>query len=152
MAKVYGIQATKRLVNIPSDKTKSNEQHGELRCSYDIYTIPGNLSVGDIVTFGKIPKGSRVVDFWLKSSNLGTTGAGNFGWAASADAAEAGNASGFLAAVVVSTAATTSAIGTQVNVVGLGKEFLGECDVQFVVTTATTAAGTLEGCVSYVVT
>lgn len=152
MAKYYGVQATKRLVNLPSDKTKANEQHGDQRISYDIYTIPGNLAVGDVITFGKLPKGARVTDFWLKNSNLGTTGAGNFGWAASADLAEAGNASGFLAAVSVATAAATSNISTQANVVGLGKEFQGECDVQFVVTTATTAAGTLEACVSYVVT
>ena len=152
MAKFYGVQATKRLVNLPSDKTKSNEQHGDLRVSYDLYTIPGNLGVGDIITFGKLPKGARVVDFWLKASNLGATGAGNFGWAASADAVEAGNVSGFLAAVVVSAAATTSTIGTQPNVAGLGKEFLAECDVQFVATAVTTAAGTMQACISYVVT
>jgi len=109
------------------------------------------LSIADTVKLAKLPKGARVVDWFLYSASLGTTGIFNFGWAASTDATEAADADGF--------AATLDAGGQAVNhralggVVGLNKKFEAAVDVQIAFTEATNGASAdaLKGYIAYVI-
>jgi len=151
MATLYGSNATRRLVNNPPDKVDAGVQHGRVRVSYDTYTAAGALSNGDVIRMGYLPKGARVVGYWLKSNDLGTTGTCKVGYEASADAAEAADDDAFFASVDLNAAAITLDQGDQENMPGLGKEFSGECQISITLTAATTAAGTISFCCMYTV-
>lgn len=87
MATVYGANATKRDVNVPSEKIKVNEQHGRVRRAYDSYSLLGEASVADLVLMMKLPAGAKIVDARLAAPSDGTTGQWDVGWAASGNVA-----------------------------------------------------------------
>ncbi len=60
MATVYGANATKRDVDVPSQKLDVTEQHGRLRRAYDSITLAAELTAGDFINFMKLPAGAKI--------------------------------------------------------------------------------------------
>lgn len=157
MATKYGTYSSDRLEDVPSNKVPPHAQGGRIRCAYDEYTFTADLSAADVIHMGIIPKGARVVGYWMKADDLdGSGGTLDLGYAASAEldstgtAVEAADDDAFLANVDI-TSATTSDHATQANMTGLGKLFNAEVAVQVKIegdTDATT--GTLKTCIFYV--
>lgn len=150
MAIFYGTESSKPNLAIPQLQEQGTVG-GNMGVAYDKYVAAGALSLNDRIKVGKLPKGARIVGYWIKSADLGTTGTLDLGWAASADGVEAASANGMLSAVDVNTAATTKGHTDQGNMAGLGKLFGAAVDLEVKVSAATTAAGTIEVCVYYIV-
>jgi hypothetical protein len=69
----------------------------------------------------------------------------------SADASFAADPDAFFAALDINAAVVTAGHNDQENMVGLGKTFAQEVNVIATIVEATTAAGTIETCIMYVV-
>jgi hypothetical protein len=142
MATLYATNATQHAA-VPSGKSKIGEQGGVVRCIYDEYTATASNtpSNGDVIKFGGlIPKGARVLEAVMSFEDMGGTGTAEFGWAASADAVEAGDADGFHSTIDLDTAAD-NIIGSQddANVPGIGYKFAAACQPIVTVTDAWSA-------------
>ena len=87
MATFYGVNATKRDVNNPSEKIKVNEQHGRVRRAYDSYTLAAEASISDEILMMKLPSGAKLVDARLIAPSDGTTGQWDAGWDAAGSVA-----------------------------------------------------------------
>ena len=123
-----------------------------MRIAYDKYTFTADAAAADTIGMGKLPKGARVIGYWLKCGSLDASGGTvDFGYAASSDAVEAANDDAFLANADV-TSAVTFDHTSQANMVGLGKAFDAEVELQIKIEGDTdTTTGTVETCVFYVV-
>jgi hypothetical protein len=145
-----GANATLRTA-VPPTALGPQDQGGRVRVMFDTFTSTGAVTISSVLRLGILPKGARVVGYWVKSTDHGTAGDIDFGWAVSADGAEAADADGFLAAADVNAAAITYDHASQANMAGLGKKFASEVEVQISFPEATTAIGTLQACVLYVI-
>ena len=152
MATLYGSNATKRDVNVPSDKIPAGEQVGEKHFAYDEYSLVGVvLGAADVIKMMKLPAGARVSEVVLAFPDLGTTGTCTVGWEASASGAIAADADGFLTTVDLNTAADVVAMSSQANNPGQYKKFDEEVQISIAMSAATTAvAGTIKLEVEYV--
>lgn len=160
MANFYGVNATKLLNQLPTDKVGLGEANGRVRLLYDKFTFTAALTTSDVLYVGSLlPKGARVLDCVIKSADLGTTGDINVGWQASAEtsagsAVEAADADGFFAALDVNAAADGySMIGSSFgNSAGLLKKFNAAVQVVIVPSENTTAtSGDIEIAITYVI-
>ena len=105
-----------------------------------------------------LPKGAKVLEVMIKSSDLGTTGAFNVGWQASAELSAgspvvAASATGFFSALDVNSAADVQ-LASQLSAApsGILKDFAAAVQVVIVPSTATTAtSGDIEIAITYVV-
>lgn len=152
MATVYGTYSDYRLVDNPTTKLPANADMGRVRVSYDEYTLTADLASGDIIKIGRLPKGARVVNYWMSFADLdGSGGTIDLGWSASSDAVESADPDGFLADVDVTSAGTVGAI-EQANMTGLGRAFSAEVDIIATTDGDTDAtSGTIKVCVFYVI-
>lgn len=154
MASFYGVNATKQLVNNPPTPAGLGEAGGRVRTIYDKYTFTAVIATTDALYMGVIiPKGARVLDVMVKCADLGTTGAFNIGWSASADGVEAAAATGFFSALDVNTAADI-VLASQASAApsGIFKKFAAPVQVVIVPSTITTAtSGDVEIAVTYVI-
>lgn len=84
MAALYGANATKRDVNVPSEKIEVSEQHGRVRRAYDSYTVTASeITSGDTIDMMKLPAGAKIVNARIIAPvDGGGTPAGilNIGW------------------------------------------------------------------------
>ncbi len=72
MATVRGVNATK-LNNVPIDLVDIAEGHGRVRRMYDTY-VAGIVASGDVIEMGSaLPKGARIIDWTLTTTDLGGT-------------------------------------------------------------------------------
>ncbi len=151
MANLYAIAETSLRAS-PPDYAQPNERGGKVRCLYDKFTVSADMAAADIIHFGKIPKGARVLEVVLKSADLDASGGTvDVGWAAGAGGVETGDADGFLDDVDVTSADTFKMTDDLANAAGLYKEFSEEVDV--IVTTdgdTDATSGDIELCVWYV--
>ncbi len=152
MATVYGVNATLRN-NVPKAEMGVGEAGGRVRLAYDSYTAAGAIALNDIVVMGpKIPKGARMIDGWIKHADLGTVGTLDLGWAASDDGLEAVNATGFISAEDVHTAADiVKATDNQAAPAGVGKKLLAEVQPIVTASAATDVAGAFSTFIFYIV-
>jgi hypothetical protein len=150
MATVYGDQYQDAYVDVPSDKIRGGDLNGTPEFLYFSYTASGAIALNDVIKLGKIPKGARVIEAVLSTTDLGTVGTLDLGWAADSGAVETADQDGFIAAMNVNSAANTVSMVEQVNVPGLLKKFSAECDLQITASAATDAAGTIKGYLMYV--
>ena len=75
MATVYGVNATKKYINNPSEKIPAREETGKGRWIYDKYVFPANVfAVNDLISLMKLPKGAKILGAIVKAPSLGTTG------------------------------------------------------------------------------
>jgi hypothetical protein len=103
---------------------------------------------------GKLPKGARVLEVWVKSADLDASGGTvDVGWLASDDGVESASVNGFMDALDVATAADVFLMSANAAApAGMFKKF--GAAVQPVITTdgdtdATT--GDIEMCIMYIV-
>lgn len=143
MATLYGSNATLRDVNRPASLIHQGDVNGKIRVAYDEYdlaTLGVVLGASDVILMQEIPAGARVLDVIFATDDLGTTGTCNVGWAASADAVEAANASGFLTSVDLNTAADVFSMQQkEANVAGQFKRFSSKVQVKVSMSAASTA-------------
>lgn len=129
MSTLYGSNATKSLVTVPSEKTAPGESDGRLRVIYDSYALGGvALVTGDVIRMGALlPSGSKVHDVKMIFPDL-DAGAGarlDLGWLASADAAEAADTDGYGDSINVEAAGVYSMFTSQSTRPGQNKTFSG---------------------------
>lgn len=160
MATYYGSNATKREVNVPSQKAGNGEVGGVVRCAYDSYALTGDLTTSDTIRMGFIPKGARVLDVHVAFDDLDASGGTmDVGWLASAEldadgaAVVLADADGFINDADVATAADVIKMSDNLaNGAGQFKSF--DADVQISIsfgadTDATT--GNIKVAVYYIV-
>lgn len=136
MATQHGVNATKRLVNKPSEKIEAGEDGGRVRVSYDSITNASIIPVADKILLGRLPKDARLL--WVKIGGTGSTGAVDLGWEASSDGSEAGDVNGV---------ASAQAVLNNALLASPDKKFSAEVNISATVTTAIAVSGTLS--VSY---
>src|SRR5262245_28101585 len=130
MANKYGVNATKRDVNVPSDKIAPGDYSGRVRVLYDEYTFTAALATTDTLYLQKIPKGARVIEAVCMFDDLGSTGTFDIGWQAGATAAEAASSQGLFASLDVNSAADVIKMSNNAaSPVGMFKEFTEEVQV-----------------------
>lgn len=137
MAQLLAKNATKIAAHGVADK---GEYNGHVKMFFDEINFPAAVfAISDTVKInGRLPAGARVVDAWVKSASLGTTGIFTLGHGASDDGSIVADPDAFLTAIdaggqVVLTRPTAAAVG-------LGKKFDKEVDVLLTATEATDAA------------
>ncbi len=125
MATFYGANATLSLNQVPTGKVPAGESGGRVRLLFDTYTIAADFATLDIIKMGdKVPAGARVVDAWLAYDDLDTSGGTlDFGWAASADAVVAADATGFISAADATNADVIKMTDNGAKATGQGKSF-----------------------------
>jgi hypothetical protein len=148
----YGVNAINILSDVPSEKANVGEQGGGVKVIYDSFTSTGAIAVSSILYMGgKIPAGARVLDVKIVSTDLGTTGDLDVGWAASADGVEAASADGFFADIDVNAAAASySMFEDNGAAAGMGKKFTASVQPVISFPEATTAAGTIKMIIEYI--
>jgi len=145
MATLYGVNADKALVDVPSAKAGVGEQGGRVRCIYDTYELTADMSVADVILMGGlIPKGARVLNVHLFFDALGA-GTLDVGWQASAElsggsAVEAASADGFIDGAAVTNQGHESMQEDHFAEAGMFKKF--DAAVQPAVTVATDTSAT----------
>lgn len=148
MATVKGINETLR-TNVPKSQIPSGEQAGVKRVMYDKYVYATNSVLADVIQFGFLPKGARVLEAYVKGNDWGTAGKIDLGWAASVEldangvALEAASSTGFLSA---KTLQSTGGDGVRCSIgpagdnvapsAGVLKSFAGAVQIQAVVNEA----------------
>lgn len=139
MATVRGVNATK--IN-NKEKVDVQDLGGRVRCSYDEYTLTADLSANDVIKMGRIPKGARLVDYYLDFDDLGTGGTLDVGYNGGDNGDETADPDGLIDGEDVNTAAgqRRAAKGDA----ALFKKFADNVDLEVTVATDTTAtSGTI---------
>lgn len=135
-----------------AEKAEIGDINGRVRVLHFEHALVGDVvAISDIIKLGQLPKGAMIVDSFIYSPSLGTTGIFNFGYAASVDAAEAADADAF--------GPVLDAGGQAVSQRMLGsygafmKRLAGVVDVQLAFTEATSAADgdIVKGYIMYVI-
>lgn len=116
------------------DKADMGDFIGRVRSLYINFTLAAELGATDVVKLCKIPPGARVVNMHLNLPDLGTTGAGTIGWAASDDGKVAADATGFAASTALTSAADFKLAS---SAAGFCKKFDSQVDVQIAMSAAT---------------
>lgn len=144
MPTFYSSQFNGAYQSVPSQNIAPGELSGDVRHAAFNVALAGAITTSDLVKLVKLPRGAKLIMMRFVCDDLGTTGALNIGWSASADGAEAASATGIASAVDVNTAAVAT-------VYYPNKEFAGEVDIQIAPSANTTAAGNISGYLLYVV-
>lgn len=152
MATLYGTNADYNLVDNPRTMIPAGEAGGRIRLLYDTYTSLSALTSGDILKMGApIPKGARVVEGILKTSDHGNTATCKWGYAASADGVEVADDDAFMVNVDLNAAADVFlASQNQANPAAIGKKFSAEVQPQIEMTATATATGTIQTFILFV--
>ena len=142
MTDFYGVNATKRDVDVPSIKSGIGDDYGRIRCSYEKYTFAADvLATTDSLFMNKLPKGARIIDCFVECGDLGTTGILNIGIDGGANSLETADPDFFFAALDVKAAATKSKM--LAGIAGAFHKLLDEVNLVVVPTEDTDAADTL---------
>ena len=145
MATLYGVNADKRLVDVPSTKIDSSDQGGRMRVAYDSYTVSSNLSSADVIKLGKIPAGARVYETVIAcSAGLGASVDGDLGHSAGPDGTEAADDDAFGAAIDLNVTTVTKSMDP--TDAGYAKQFSEDVDVELLLNDAVTASSQVIHC------
>lgn len=139
---VYGVNATKRDVTVPSVKIPANESYGRVRFVYDEYTVDtaDEFGTSGLINCMKIPKGAKLVGAQVVCPATGATGIFDIGWAADAAGVVTADADGIFAGIDPGAAAVNSNL---LAAAGAFKTFDAEVQVQIDCTEVTADMGTL---------
>lgn len=154
MATLYATNATLATQNNPTSKVPVGDYGGRVRVCYDKYTLSAAFGASDVLTFGRLPKGAKVLNATVVCPDMGGTGTFDFGHTASVDAAQAASAAAFGDDVDWSGQALAYNMGSTIGFSALGafKELAGEVDVILTLTGVTaTTSGTIHVAVTYVI-
>lgn len=102
MATVYAnLRATQRATGTASNKLDGNAL-GDVRCMVTSYTVSGTVAIGDVIEWGELPVGARLLPgsklFWSTGAASSTLNLG-----------DTGSAARYLAATAVTTAGSATA-------------------------------------------
>jgi len=149
MATFRGVNAT-LLNNVPIDLVDISEGHGRVRRMYDTYEA-GVVESGDIVELGSaIPKGARIIDWTLKTDDLGGTATAVIIQVKPLDTSVGAAVSIQAAAVVVGDGATLlKPVVGDINL--LPYKTLGDSQIQLLTSASDTVSGTIKLEVLYVI-
>lgn len=150
MATLYAIgQAL--LQRNPESYPDANK-NGKVYCLYDKYTLTADLSANDVINFGKLPKGARVIDAMIKYADLDASGGTlDLGWDGGTNSAETADDNGFISAADCTSADTIKGSDNLANAPGIGHEFTDEVNVQVKINGDTDAtSGDIEVFVWYI--
>lgn len=131
MADFFGDNATLRESNVPSEKIRTQDQHGRMRIAHDELTFTDELTTSDVLTLMKLPAGAKIYEVEINTDDLGTTGILDVGWAASAEGGEVADDNGLYAALDVK-AAANARLKIVNSVAGFQKRFTEEVEIQVV--------------------
>lgn len=146
MATKFGVNATKRLSDVPSAKIAVSDQGGRKRVAYDSYTISAILAAGDILKMGKIPAGARILGWKIAVHTVSGAGSVKVGWSAGVTGAEAADDDG----LDVSVDLTAQAISLEAaSVPGYTKKFTEDVDIIVTGLVDSSAAGLISVAVEY---
>lgn len=150
MATLYGVNADKILVDVPSAKPGVGEQGGNLRVIYDTYELTADMSANDVILMGgKLPAGARVHDVHLFFDALGA-GTLDVGWQASVDGGESADADGFINGAAVTSQGHESMQEDHFAEAGMFKSFSEAVQPAITVATDTSASsGTISLAIWY---
>lgn len=151
MATYYGANFTNAFQTVPSVKVDSTDWAGKLRVCTDTFTSTGAIAINEKVYMGRLPKGAKVVEVILASTDHGSAGDADVGYEYVSSADGSADLDAFLAAVDVNAAAVTHVMSAKANMIGFQKEMAGEANIVISLPEATTAAGTFKLSVFYVV-
>lgn len=149
MADLYASNYTKVYVNKPSEKAGKGEYNGHVKVLYDEYVVPtaNELGTSDVLYFGKLPAGARVLGGKVKMQASGATGIFDIGYLA--NGVDAADPDGFAASVDPGAAAVLQ----ELNGAAIGKKFTVETTVVVDVSEVTADSGddTLQIWIEYIV-
>ena len=130
-----------QLAVAPLQQIEQGERAGRVHVLYDEFQpVAAIVPNATVIEFQPLPAGARVIDVQLSFPDQGTTGTCKLGWKASADAVEAADDDGFLAAASLKAAADTFSMQDEANVPGHGKKFASEVVPAITMTEATDAS------------
>jgi hypothetical protein len=131
----------------PTVKLDVTLQKGVIRRLYGSYLIDAadEFGTSGLISMFTIPAGARIIHGKTTMPVSASTGIYDVGWAASADAAEAADATGFFSQVDPGAAAVVGQLMLE-TVTGYNKRFASpvECQVDFTEATADSGGDTLE--------
>jgi len=152
MASKYGVEYTKVLQTVPSEKALANKWNAPVRAMYDSYALTADLAANDKIYLGKLKKGDRVIDVIVSFEDLDAAGGTiNVGYEynAASESALTDDLDAFGAAVDVTSAATHS-LAEGANLPGFGYEVEGDADIVIQIAGDTDAtSGTIKMVVIY---
>lgn len=151
MATYYGVNHTKAFQTVPAVKVDVSDWGGRIRVLSDSFTSEGAIAINEKVYMGRLPKGAKVIEVILASTDHGTAGDADVGYEYVNSADGSADLDAFLAAADVNAAAVTHVMSAKANMIGFQKEMAGEAYVVISLPEATTAAGTFKLSVFYVV-
>jgi len=138
MANFFGDNATLRDSNIPSEKIRTQDQHGRMRVAHDEITFAAELTTSDTLTMMTLPAGAKIYEVDISSDDLGSTGVLDVGWAASSEGGEVADDNGLYAALDVTSAVVRQKIANSLP--GYLKRFTEEVAIKIVPSTSTDVA------------
>lgn len=160
MATLYGVNATKRISSVPTVKIQANVERGVIRAAYDEIELTADAASADKIIMGMLPKGARVVNYWLAFDDLdgsgGTLDMGYEKWDPLSTLTADPDA--FLADVDVTSAGildmAEQAIVGPVGGAGPGAGMVASEDLNITITfdgDTDATSGTIKACVMYVI-
>lgn len=138
MAALYGVNATKRDVNSPSEKIDVSQDGARVRFLYDEITLAAELSVSDTIDLMKIKKGMRLLDFEVSAPADAASGQLKIGWTAGANGDEDADDDGIMAAAEFDVGSALSRLKMLKSAAGFLKKFDDDVTVQGVCAEVTT--------------
>lgn len=133
---------------VPPSLIPANENYGRLRVLYDYYdkSASDEFGTSGLIRMFLIPKGAKLVDSIFTTTDLGTTGVVDIGWAASDElsagvAVELADADGIFAAADCKTS-TVVAVHMTGLTPGMNKTFSAAVEVQVDFTEASNSSAT----------
>ena len=140
VAVTYGANYTKAFLTTPPTMIEQGETGGKVKCITDTYTLLASMGIGDLVVMGggKLPKGAKVVDAYIKAPSMSTDGIFSLGYNASPEATplEAAAPAAFVLADAGGQAVFQRPVAGNT---GILKELLGDVEIVLGCTEATTA-------------
>jgi len=142
MSTLFGLNATKRDVDVPANKIAVEDQHGRIRTAFDQITFTAELATNDILKMMKLPEGSVLRK--AKLENEAVDMSVDVGWAASVKEVsgapvEVADPDGIIVAKDLVAAAVTK-MEDVVAIPGTDKKFNAEVCVQLLVKDVSTNA------------
>lgn len=153
MATLYGTNATNATQTQPAVNAPVGDYGGRVRMCYDKYPITAALGASDVLVFGRLPKGAKIVEAKVVCPDMGGTGNFKFGYQTTDSSLEASDDDAFGTAIDWSGQALAYQLGATIGFSATGqfKELAADVDVIITLNGVTaTTSGTIHVAVLYV--
>lgn len=152
MANHYGTNHTAAFQTEPVSNVDAKSFGGRIRALYDEFTVTAALALNDKIYMGRLPKGAKIIEVVLASTDLGSTGDVDVGYEYVDSASGTSDPDAFLDGVDVNAAAVTHVMSAKANMAGFGVEMAGEAYALITMSEASDAtSGTIKLCIYYTI-